>query len=161
MVRVADFTRLYDVPVPYERACDVNTIRSVDGSPAHTALPLFAAETILIDGKPVPARDAVLADLQASRALLAERLGIERPHLCLPYGAGNESVPDLARAAGFNSIFWTRRPDRDANRPGDDPYRIVRRKHDFLRRLPGRGRRSLLALYASKVRRRLAGDPWE
>jgi peptidoglycan/xylan/chitin deacetylase (PgdA/CDA1 family) len=161
VIHLADYARLYDVPVPFTPACDPETIRAVDGTPARPSLPLFAAGTILVEGNPVPARDAVRADLNASRELLADRLGVERPHLCLPYGAGNEALPDLARETGFESVFWTRRADRDANRPGDDPHRIVRRKHDFLRRLPGRGRRSLVDLYVAKVRRRISGDPWE
>jgi hypothetical protein len=98
--------------------------------------------------------------MRASRDALRERLGIERLHLCLPYGAGTEAIPGLAREAGIESVFWSRRPDRRRNEPGDDPYRIVRRKHDFVRRLPGRGRRSLLDLGLAKAVRRLRGDPW-
>lgn len=160
-VDLGAYARLYDLPVPYTAACDADTIRAVDGTPAHPSLPLFAADTILIDGAAAPARPAIVADLQASRDFLAGRLGIERFHLCLPYGAGCEDMPELARQAGFESIFWSRRPDRDANRAGDDPYRIVRRKHDFVRRLPGTGRRSLLDLLITRVKRRLTSDPWE
>ncbi|MGD8331334.1 MAG: polysaccharide deacetylase family protein [Acidobacteriota bacterium] len=161
VVNVAEYARLYDVPLPYTSACDAETIRAADGTPTHASLPLFAAETLLLDGRPTSAREATLVDLHASRAALGDRLGIERAHLCLPYGAGNEAIPELAHEAGFESIFWTRRADREANHPGDDPFRIVRRKHDFVRRLPGRGRRSLVDLYVAKVRRRLTGDPWE
>jgi len=161
VINLADFPRLYDVPVPFNPLCDPKTIRAVDGTPACPSLPLFAAESVLVEGDSAPARDLVSADLNASRELLADRLGVARAHLCLPYGAGNEALPNLAREAGFESVFWTSRSDRDSNRPGDDPYRIVRRKHDFLRRLPGRGRRSLVDLYVAKARRRLSGDPWE
>jgi hypothetical protein len=79
----------------------------------------------------------------------------------LPYGAGTEAMPELAGCAGFESIFWSRRDDRDANRVGDDPFRIVRSKHDLVRRLPGKGRRSRLDVLATKVKRRVASDPWE
>ncbi len=159
-VRIADYDRLYDVPVPYDARAGEALVRAVDGRRGRPSKPLFATDTLIIDGADSPAREPVLDDLRASRALLTERLGLDRFHLCLPYGAGSEAMPDLAWEAGFESIFWTRRDDRDANRAGDDPFRIVRRKHDFLRRLPGTGRRSLLDVFVTKVRRRLVSDPW-
>ena len=99
-------------------------------------------------------------DLDRSIAALREHLGNERAHLCLPYGAGIDAIPELAEAAGFESVFWTRRQDRQANRLGADPRRIVCRKCDFVRRLPGRGRRSLVGLLAHKVVRRLTSNPF-
>ncbi len=160
-VRLDDYARIYDVPVPYGPTCDAAAIRAVDGSPGRPAKPLFEAETVLVDGEVAPAVDLIRADLRASRELLRERLSVQRPHLCLPYGRGNEGMPEWAREAGFESIFWSRRPDREENAPGDDPYRIVRRKHDYVRRLPGRGRRSVVDLVLSKVTRRLTANPWE
>lgn len=158
---VADYDRLYDVPMPYGPDCDEAAIRAVDGTPSRPSRPLFGTKTLLVEGRSEDSSEPILQDLRASRELLTTRLGIDQPHLCLPYGAGSEAIPDLARQAGFASVFWSRRPDRDANRPGDDPHRIVREKHDFLRRLPGRGRRSLLDVYVTKVKRRLTSDPWE
>lgn len=160
-INAHDHARLYDVPVPYTPACDAGTIRAVDGTRAHASQPLFAAETILVDGAATPAAPSILADLRASRDQLADRLGVDRFHLCLPYGVGTEAMPEMARHVGFASLFWTQRRDRDANRRGDDPYRIVRRKHDFVRRLPGRGRRSALDVLVTKVTRRLRSDAWE
>ena len=52
------------------------------------------------------------------------------------------------------------RQDRQVYRLGNDPSRIVRRKCDFVRRLPGHGRRSLVGLLANKVVRRLTPDPF-
>jgi len=186
---VADYDRLYDVPVPYGAGADAGAIRRLDGVAERPSAPLFAAEGLVRGEGPddtgrgpvddrgrepgdrpgngpgeglrmADARDAVVADLRASRRMLADRLGLDRFHLALPYGAGHEDMPELAEETGFESIFWCRRPDRDTNRPGDDPYRIVRRKMDFVRRLPGEGRRSLVAVYVHKVVRRLTSDPW-
>jgi peptidoglycan/xylan/chitin deacetylase (PgdA/CDA1 family) len=160
-VRLADYARIYDVPVPYGPRCDTVAIRAVDGTPEYPSSPLFDAETVLVDGAEAPARGLILDDLRASRALLAERLGVDRPHLCLPYGRGVEQMPALAREAGFESIFWSRREEREINAVGDDPFHIVRRKHDFVRRLPGSGRRSLAGLFVAKATRRLFSNPWE
>lgn len=159
-VSVGDYDRLYDVPAPYRKECDADTIRRLDGTPSRPSAPLFTTRTLVLDGREVDAREAVLADLRASRRALAERLDVRRFDLALPYGAGHEGMPELAEEAGFESIFWCRRPKRRTNRPGDDPYRIVRRKMDFVRRLPGEGRRSLVGVYAHKVVRRLTSDPW-
>jgi len=160
-VAVADYDRLYDVPMPFGPDCSEGAIRAVDGTPSRPSKPLLGVGTLLVDGVSTSSSEPILRDLQASRELLATRLGIDRPHLCLPYGAGNAAIPDLAKQAGFESVFWSRRTDRDTNHPGDDPHRIVRQKHDFLRRMPGQGRRSLLDVYVTKVKRRLTSDPWE
>ena len=159
-VVVADYDRLYDVPVPYTEACDAAAIRAVDGTASRPSLQLLAADKVLVDGELAAAAPLVLEDLRRSTRALRDRLGIERVHLCLPQGGGTEAVPDLAREADMESVFWSRRDDRSENRPGDDPYRIVRRKHDFTRRLPGRGRRSAASVVLTKVRRRLTSDPW-
>ncbi len=159
-VAVADYGRLYDVPVPYTEAYDADAIRAVDGTASRPSMQLLAADKVLVDGELAAAAPLVLEDLRLSAGALRDRLGIERVHLCLPQGGGSEAVPDLAREAGMESVFWSRRDDRDANHPGDDPYRIVRRKHDFVRRLPGRGRRSAVSVVLTKVRRRLTADPW-
>jgi hypothetical protein len=159
-LRVEDYDRLYDMPMEWGPASDEAAVHAFDGVASRPARPLFATETIVVGGRRVASREPILQDMRASCESLRERLGIERPHLCLPCGAGSEAIPGLAREAGFESVFWSKRPDRTRNEPGDDPYRIVRRKHDFVRRLPGRGRRSLLDLGLTKVLRRLRGDPW-
>lgn len=158
---LGDYPRRYDAPVPYREDAGAATIAAAAGAPTRPSAPLLAAEQVLLDGEPVAAGPLIRADLAAARRLLLERLGVERAHLALPYGAGREDLPAMAAAAGFESTFWSDRPERTDNRPGDDPYRIVRRKHDYLRRLPGRGRRSWLGLQVFKIARRLRGDPWE
>ena len=159
-LRVEDYDRLYDMPMEWGPSGDEAAVHAFDGVASRPARPLFATETIIVGDRRLDSREPILQDLRASGAALRERLGIERLHLCLPYGAGTEAIPGLAREASFESVFWSRRPDRRRNEPGDDPYRIVRRKHDFVRRLPGRGRRSLLDLGLAKAFRRLRGDPW-
>ncbi|MFQ5742149.1 MAG: polysaccharide deacetylase family protein [Acidobacteriota bacterium] len=160
-LRLASYKRSYDVPVPYGPECGPEAVIAAEGKPVRASAPLFAAQHLFVEGELVDAETFIRADLNASREALRQRLGIERVHLCLPYGAGSSALPSLARDCGFESIFWAERKDRHHNRPGDDPYHIVRRKADFLRRLPGRGRRSLGGLFLYKVTRRLRGDPFE
>lgn len=98
-------------------------------------------------------------ELEASRSALRRRLeGTDARHLCLPSGRGSERAARLAREAGYDSMFWGPLPAESGNRPGSDPYRIGRLKHDYVLRLPGAGRWSFLRVMAAKVRRRLRGD---
>lgn len=54
------------------------------------------------------ARDAALAaDLDASRATLAARLGTATPHLCWPQGYYDAAYQRVARAAGFTHLYTT------------------------------------------------------
>ena len=96
-------------------------------------------------------------ELCRSKAVLESRLGTPVHHLCLPYGRGSAAVIQAARSAGYRSIFWDRRPGRVMNRVGDDPFSVTRLKHDFLFRLPGRGRRSMIKIAGIKVLRRCRG----
>ena len=99
---------------------------------------------------------AIGEDLERSRRCIADHLeGHRVRHLCYPYGVGSELSVRLSRENGYVSNFWSIRRDRRNNRPGDDPFAIVRLKADYIFRLPGRGRRTLLSVLAVKARRRL------
>ena len=100
---------------------------------------------------------AIREDLERSRRSIEDHLDSYRVrHLCYPYGVGSDLSVRLSRESGYVSNFWSIRRDRRTNRPGDDPFAIVRLKADYIFRLPGRGRRSLLSVLAAKVRRRLS-----
>lgn len=79
--------------------------------------------------------------------------------LCIPFTLGGSAVNRIARELGLDAVFWGVSPEISINRPGDDPMQLVRLKSDFLFRLPGRGRKSVGAIYASKFQRRLTGAP--
>ena len=54
---------------------------------------------------------------------------------------------EMAKQAGFEVTYFGYFNDRATNRPGDDPFRVVRVEDCFLQRLPGNGRKSLAALF--------------
>lgn len=118
----------------------------------------------IVDGhdgefRPVDLEPHQRRELEASREELERRLdGTDVRHLCLPSGQGSDRSVRLAREAGYDSVLWGHLPADRTNRPGDDPYRIGRVKHDFVLRLPGSRRRSLLRVVAGKAARRLRGD---
>ena len=69
-------------------------------------------------------RDAALAaDLAASRATLAARLGEASPHLCWPQGYYDVAYQRVARAAGFTHLYTT---EHGVARRDVDPARIPR-----------------------------------
>lgn len=112
-----------------------------------------AAEFRAVDLEPHQWREIV-----AARGALRRRLGgAEIRHLCLPWGEGSDRAVRLAREAGHVSLLWGHLPARSSNRPGSDPRRIGRVKHDYVYRLPGYGRKSLLRVLAGKTVRRVRG----
>jgi peptidoglycan/xylan/chitin deacetylase (PgdA/CDA1 family) len=109
--------------------------------------------------RPVDLEPHQAREVEASRDALRRRLdGAAVRHLCFPSGRGSDRAVRLARDAGYDSAFWGHLPAGRTNRPGGDPYRIGRVKHDYVFRLPGSGRRSLLRVVAGKAARRLRGE---
>ena len=104
-------------------------------------------------------RSLARADLSTSQAALRE--GMRDPklgkHLCLPFTIGSDTVVQIARELGFESILWGVNSARRSNAPGLDTMHTVRIKNDFIWRLPGKGRRALPVIYLNKATRRLAG----
>jgi hypothetical protein len=109
---------------------------------------------------PAALHEAMVDDLRRARQMIEEHLpGHRVRHLCLPYTIGSAQTVRAARDAGYATCFWGVLPDRKSNRLGEDPYRCPRLKADYIFRLPGRGRRSLAAILAGKLRRRVSGGP--
>lgn len=105
-------------------------------------------------------RATIQHDLDLARRLIQTRAHPEAgQHLCLPFTYGAPLVIEVARELGLHSCFWGTIPGKRCNRPGVDPLQIVRVKNDFIFRLPGQQRWSLLSIYIEKIRRRLQGQP--
>jgi len=96
-------------------------------------------------------------DLEQSRELLEQRLRKPVRHFCFPYSLYCAETLELVRETGYHSSFIGTHSGRRSNLRGADPYTTVRLNNDYLRCLPGRGRRGLTAVLADKVRYRLAG----
>ena len=96
-------------------------------------------------------------EITRARQILQERLGCAADSFCLPFGEGTPAMAALALQHGCTAIFWTTLPGLSTNRPPADISRLVRIKNDFVRRLPGTGRRSVLGVYGAKFTRRLRG----
>jgi len=98
------------------------------------------------------ARDAALGeDLALSREILRRRLGFDDRHLCWPQGYFDEAYQRVARAAGFDFLYTTRRTLNCPAGPADSLGRLVAKEQAggrTVRRLFIQSRPWLARLYA-------------
>ncbi len=82
----------------------------------------------------------MLEDYRRARELIEARLGTPVRHLCYPDYDGTDDSVTASKATGYVTNFWGVLPSRRTNRPGDDPFRIIRISSEYLGCLPGKGR---------------------
>lgn len=101
-------------------------------------------------------RDSAVRDeLQASRREIERRLtGARVTHLCYPWYDGEPFAVEASRKVQFELNYFGVRRGRPTNRPGQDPFGVVRVEELFLERLPGLGRRSVRSLLEQTFRSR-------
>lgn len=105
-------------------------------------------------GEPLPLH----VDLRRAKEALDDALDKDVRHLAFPMFDGTDAALDAAVDAGYDACWWGLVEGRRYNRPGASPLTILRHDAKFLRRLPGRGRISLVsALWDGRARRPLAG----
>lgn len=91
-------------------------------------------------------------DLRRARVLLEEALGKPVKDLAFPKYRGTPAALEAGLAAGYRSFWWGNLPRRPGNLPGQSPHYIPRLNGDLLRRLPGKGRRSLTDIMVNRLR---------
>lgn len=96
-------------------------------------------------------------DFRQSREVLEGRLRKAVRHLAFPRADGSDEAVRAGKRAGFSGFWWGLQRRHPVNAPGDDGSRMVRLSGEFIRRLPGSGRRPLshilAARYSAAVRR--------
>ncbi|HTN43423.1 MAG TPA: polysaccharide deacetylase family protein [Nitrospiria bacterium] len=94
---------------------------------------------------------AMIEELQGSKRRIEEKLpGHRVRHFCYPWWNGCERAVQLSKETGYEANFWGRLVRRPANRPGDDPFHIVRLRDYYIFRLPGEGRKSLRSVASER-----------
>jgi hypothetical protein len=88
-------------------------------------------------------RDAAIReDLGRAREILNSELRTDAVrHMCFPFAVAGASAARSAQEAGYETAFADRLFGARSVRAGDDPFRLMRLKHQYLFCLPGRGRR--------------------
>lgn len=66
----------------------------------------------------------ISTDIEMSKRILTEKMGVASTHLCWPEGYYDDDYVAAAQAAGFEYLYTTRNTRR--NVPGTDPYQIHR-----------------------------------
>ena len=106
-------------------------------------------------GEPLSLED----DLRKARQEMQRRLGKGIEHLAFPNYRATSAGMVTAKRVGYRGLWLGTLPGRPWNIPGDSAQKIVRLSGEFLRRLPGRGRRSLGVIlrerYAASLERML------
>lgn len=100
-------------------------------------------------------------DLIDARVAIESRLaGRSVEHLAFPMYLGTDEATRIAAAVGYRACYWGPLPNRPLNCAGDSPLTIARISDEFVRRLPGEGRQSLLSVTRSRVHRAQAARAW-
>lgn len=113
-------------------------------------VPLCGADAALNATVAPNASRTMEQDLRESKKALEERLGTNVRHLAFPRYDGTDEAVRIGRAVGYEGFWWGVLPGRPTNRPGDSSGRIVRISGEFLRRLPGAGRRPLVQILRNR-----------
>jgi peptidoglycan/xylan/chitin deacetylase (PgdA/CDA1 family) len=101
-------------------------------------------------------------DLEESRREIQSRLGegVAVDQLAFPQYIGTTEATETARRLGFRACYWGLIPGRPVNRPGDSAFQVSRVSSEFLRRLPGKGRISVLDLVHARMESIRTGRAW-
>lgn len=100
-------------------------------------------------------------DFALSRQEIETRLqGAVVDHLSFPMYNGTEAAVRFAQEAGFKACHWGFIKGRALNRCGDSPFYISRVSDEFVRRLPGEGRKQFRQVVRERIRRARRARAW-
>lgn len=122
----------------------------------HRYVPRWPEPIVLTGWRPQVVRSllgsalTIAEDFRLSREILEEKLGKTVRHLAFPKYNGTSVALRLGSECGFKAFWWGVRPRRPDNRPGESPSFIVRLNGEFMRRLPGEGRKSLREIFRTR-----------
>jgi len=118
-------------------------------------LPLSGVDPQVVDRRR-PNVVELKEDLRRAKEALDRRLGKPTRHMAFPQYYGTDEAIGVARELGYLGFYWGTQPGKALNQPGDRGDRIVRVSGEFVRRLPGEGRRPLQAILRARYGKRLS-----
>lgn len=91
----------------------------------------------------------IRAELIRAKETLNEKLQTDSVrHLCFPWAVAGHQAERTAADVGYETAFADRLFGRRYVSAGDNPYRLMRLKHQYIRCLPGTGRKALWSVRA-------------
>jgi hypothetical protein len=100
-------------------------------------------------------RGAMRFDLGEARRLIREKAEVEATTVCYPWHVFSEEAKRMAAEVGYRAAFAGKASASPAiSRAGSDVFELARVGEDYVERLPGPGRRSLLSVLREKLGRR-------
>jgi peptidoglycan/xylan/chitin deacetylase (PgdA/CDA1 family) len=100
-------------------------------------------------------REAMRFDLGEARRLIREKADGEATTVCYPWHVFSEEAKHIAAEVGYRAAFAGKAEAPPAiSRAGSDVFELARVGEDYVERLPGPGRRSLLSVLREKLGRR-------
>ncbi len=118
----------------------------LSGKPAYRAGGRYETEDEL--------REAMRFDLGEARRLIREKAEVEATTVCYPWHVFSEEAKRIAAEVGYRAAFAGKASTPPAiSRAGSDVFELARVGEDYVERLPGPGRRSLLSVLREKLRR--------
>jgi peptidoglycan/xylan/chitin deacetylase (PgdA/CDA1 family) len=89
---------------------------------------------------------------RAKLRLEAELPGKVVRHLAFPDYDGTDEAIEAAVRCGYAACHWGIRPGQPVNPPGTSAMHIARVSHEYLRRLPGKNRATLISLVVGRAK---------
>lgn len=129
------------------------------GTPLPVSAPRLAGRPAYrsVDGRfetAAEVREAVQFDLSEARRLIKANADVDATSLCYPWHVDSPLAREVAAEAGYAAGFAGKASSPPAiSRPGSDPFAIARVGEDYVERLPGPGRKSLLSVLRGKLLR--------
>jgi len=101
--------------------------------------------------------DSIRDCIVRSKVILDQKLNKDVKHFCFPFGIGSQHAEEIVLEAGYQAVYYGVKANFNIQDRGGEGRvaRITRIKDDYLYRLPGEGRKSLMKIFYEKARRRI------
>jgi hypothetical protein len=91
-------------------------------------------------------KDAIFRELEKGLSIIRDKLHHNQLyHVCFPWGIAGKIAIESVKKLGIKTAFSDRLSGKRIVRAGDDPYRLMRLKNNYIYCLPGKGRRLIVS----------------
>ncbi len=123
----------------FKHDVDPSVVRRIHDDP--NAAPYLFRQHLLQHETPEEREASIRFELTRSREDLESRLGKPVTHICFPWAVCGRVAESLLPDCGYTSAIADRVGGFRACVPGQNPFRVMRLKHVYIRALPGKNRK--------------------